>query len=413
MRPRILFLTTELPWPVDGGGKLRTAETLACLARFAEVRVLAVSESPRAAEEAEALAGHVPGIEVEVPVPHPVRIRRRPAALARAMAQGLLRGEPYLVAKFRNRAYLERAHRLARTLRPDVVWCDHLNVFPAARRAAALADAALVLDEHNVEGDLFERAAGAGWLAPIARREGARVRRFEIAAVREADRVIAISPDDAARLQDLSGRDDVVTILPSMGDLGECPPPPPPSDRIAFLGTLSWPPNAEGIDWLAREVVPALRRLLPQARFVVGGRGLPPVIARRVREAGIELCGWVEDPTAFFRSAAAAVVPILSGSGIAMKLLDAMRAGVPVASTPAGARGLPVRDGEELLVAQGAGELAHALRRLLSDEALRRRLVQGAWSYLRRHHAREALARQYEVVVEAAREMKAERGGAK
>lgn len=410
MRPRILFLTTELPWPVDGGGKLRTVETLACLTRFAEVRLLSVSESPEARGDAQALARHL-GLEVEPPIPHPVRIRRKPLALARAAMQGLVRREPYLVAKFRSRAYLECAHRWARRMRPDVVWCDHLNVFSTARRAAALADAALVLDQHNVESDLFARAAGAGWLAPIARWEGARVRRYETAALEEAGKVIAISSDDAERFSRMAGRDDVVTILPSMGELGPCPEPPPPTDRIAFLGTLSWPPNAEGVDWLAREVAPILRRLAPRARLVVGGRGLPPALARRANEAGIELVGWVEDPAAFFRSATAAVVPILSGSGIAMKLLDAMRAGVPVASTHAGARGLPLRDGEELLLAKNAEELAKAIARLLDDEALRRRLVRGAWSYLERNHARDALARRYREVVEAAQRMRDARAG--
>jgi glycosyltransferase involved in cell wall biosynthesis len=105
------------------------------------------------------------------------------------------------------------------------------------------------------------------------------------------------------------------------------------------------------------------------------------------------------------------VVPILSGSGIAMKLLDAMRAGVPVASTHAGARGLPLRDGEELLLAKNAEELAKAIARLLDDEALRRRLVRGAWSYLERNHARDALARRYREVVEAAQRMRDARAG--
>lgn len=398
MRPRILFLTTELPWPTDGGGKLRTAETLACLLRFAEVRLLSLSESPRAEEEARALRAALPGLEVEPPVAHPVRIRRRPLFLLRTFALQALRREPYLTAKFASRAYLRRARELAAAFQPELVWCDHLNVFPAARRIAAEAGLPLVLDQHNVESDLFVRAAGAGWLAPLARWEGARVRRFEVEALRAADRVIAISGEDAARFHEMSGR-EAVTVLPSMGELGEAPAPPPASERVVFLGTLSWPPNAEGVDWLAREVAP----LAPALRFLVGGRGLSPAIARRAREANIDLAGWVEDPTAFFRSAGAAVVPLRSGSGIAMKLLDAMRAGVPVVSTSSGARGLPLRHEKELLLADDAEAMAAALRRLVADEELRRRLVEGAWAYLESHHARPALASRYREVVESAR----------
>lgn len=398
MKPRILFLTTELPWPTDGGGKLRTAETLACLLHFAEVRVLSVSEASDASADARALQRALPGLGVEPPIPHPVRIRRRPLFLVRTAAVQLLRREPYLTAKFASATYQRRARSLVASFAPDLIWCDHLNVFPAARRVAREAGLPLVLDQHNVESDLFVRAAGAGRLAPLARWEGARLRRYEVAALCAADAVVAISGEDAARFAEMSGR-EAVTILPSMGELGEAPAPPPPSHRVAFLGTLSWPPNAEGVDWLAREVA----QRAPELRFVVGGRGLAPAIARRAREAGIELAGWVEDPAAFFRAAGTAVVPLRSGSGIAMKLLDAMRAGVPVVSTPSGARGLPVRHERELLIAEDAHSMAEALRRLAADEDLRRRLVAGAWAYLQAHHARPALASRYREVVESVR----------
>src|SRR5690606_33024605 len=275
MKPRILFLTTELPWPTDGGGKLRTAETLACLLHFAEVRVLSVSEASDASADARALQRALPGLGVEPPIPHPVRIRRRPLFLVRTAAVQLLRREPYLTAKFASATYQRRARSLVASFAPDLIWCDHLNVFPAARRVAREAGLPLVLDQHNVESDLFVRAAGAGRLAPLARWEGARLRRYEVAALCAADAVGAIRREDAARFAEMSGR-EAVTILPSMGELGEAPAPPPPSHRVAFLGTLSWPPNAEGVDWLAREVA----QRAPELRFVVGGRGLAPAIAR-------------------------------------------------------------------------------------------------------------------------------------
>lgn len=406
MRPKILFLTTELPWPVDGGGKLRTFETLACLLRFADVRLLAVSDAPTRARDAIALAGALPGLQVESPIHHPIRIRRKPAALARTALLQLLRNEPYLVAKFRSAPYLAEAGHLASSWRPDVVWCDHLNVFPAATLAAERAAAPLVLDQHNVESDLFRRAAGASpWQRRLAAMEGERLARYETAALRRADRVIAISDDDAERFRALLGTgavDHVVTVLPSMGELGEAPPPPPASRTVTFLGTLSWPPNAEGVAWMAREVLPALRRLVPDVRARVGGRGLAPALQREAEAAGLELAGWVDDPVAFMREAAAVVVPILSGSGISMKVLDAMRAGVPIVSTPAGVRGLDVEGGRQVLLASTAEEFADATARLLGDDALRARLVAEAWDYLLARHGRQALSERYQGVVEAA-----------
>lgn len=403
---KILFLTTELPWPVDGGGKLRTFETLACLSRFASVEVLSVVEEGDGAAAARALGDRLPGVALLEPVRHPVRIRRKPLALARTALAQAIYGEPYLVAKFRNRAYLARAAERAAAIAPDVIWCDHLNVFPAAERARAAAPgAALVLDEHNVESDLFARAAGASkLLATAARLEGRRAARYEARALRIAHRTVAISPEDRERLAALGGGDRVVTCLPSVGALdGEKPAPPPPGNRAVFLGTLSWPPNAEAARFLGLEILPRLRARVPGAQVAIGGRGLAPGLERELRAAGVELPGYVADPAAFLRSGAVAVAPLLSGSGIAMKLLDSLRAGVPTVATPSGARGLGVRDGREILLASDADAFADAVARLLRDDELRRRLVDGAWAYLQDHHSRGGLAARYARLIDEAR----------
>ncbi|WP_373048213.1 glycosyltransferase [Vulgatibacter sp.] len=416
MKRRVLFLTTELPWPVDGGGKLRTFETLACLSRFAEVEVLSVVEEGPIEAQRSALAAALPGITVLPPVRHPVRIRRKPLALARTALAQLLHAEPYLVAKFRNRSYLAAAEERARLYAPDVIWCDHLNVFPAAARASAASRGArVILDEHNVESDLFARAAGASsLLARAARLEGRRAAGYEARALRAATRTIAISPEDAVRLSALGGGDRVITCLPSVGDLGQQPPTPPAAgERVVFLGTLSWPPNAEAARFLGVEILPRLRHLVPGAVVVIGGRGLAPALERELRGAGVELAGYVADPTHFLRSGAVAAVPLRSGSGIAMKLLDSLRAGVPTVSTTSGARGLAVADGKELLLADDADGFAAAIARLLRDEALRARLVAGAHDYLLRHHSRQALAASYAEVIEGALDWPAAKGSAR
>jgi hypothetical protein len=234
--PSILFLTTELPWPLDGGGKLRTFETLASLSGLGRVTVHSFAEPGVPASDRRALAERLPGVAILPPVPHRIRIRRDPWPLLRTAAISLARGLPYLAAKFENPVYRRRALEAARELRPDVVWCDHLNVFgvAAAARDAAPGRPALVLDEHNVESDLFRRAAGAGVLAGLARLEARRAARFERAAVAAADGVVAIGGEDATRLVELGGGERVRTVLPSVGTLAPPREPPPPENRPAL-----------------------------------------------------------------------------------------------------------------------------------------------------------------------------------
>jgi glycosyltransferase involved in cell wall biosynthesis len=399
--PGILFLTTELPWPLDGGGKLRTFESLKSLSALARITVLSVAEPGTPDIHRAALEARLPGVRVLPPVPHRIRIRRDPGQLLRTAMISLGRGLPYLAAKFENREYLQKALALAAEFRPDLVWCDHLNVFHAAvlARGAAPGNPALVLDEHNVESDLFRRAAGAGILAGPARLEAFRARRFEMAALLAADRVVAIGPEDATRLAALGGGDRVHTVLPSVGELPERRPPPPANGPVVFLASLSWPPNAEAARFLGLEVLPRLRRLVPGVRVLIGGRGLGAADLRALRAAGAEPVGFVADAERFHREASVAVVPVLSGSGISMKLLDALKAGVPVVSTTVGARSLPVADGREVLLADGAEAFAAAVARAITDGDLRQRLVEGARAYLQRHHVAAVIRAQHAAVI--------------
>jgi glycosyltransferase involved in cell wall biosynthesis len=402
--PTVLFLTTELPWPLDGGGKLRTFETLASLSGLARVTVLSFAEPGETAPAERALADRLPGVTILPPVPHPIRIRRNPGQLLRTLAISLATGLPYLAAKFEDRVYRRRALAAAAEARPDLIWCDHLNVFAiaAAVRDAAPGHPALVLDEHNVESDLFARASGAGALATAARLEAPRVVDFERASLAAADGVVAIGPDDAARLVELGGGERVRAVLPSVGTL---PPPreaPAAGGPAVFLASLSWPPNAEAARFLALEVLPRLRRRLPGARAVIGGKGLGAADLRAIRAAGAEPVGFVEDAERFHREASVAVVPVLSGSGISIKLLDALKADVPVVSTTVGARSLPVAHDRELLIADGAEAFAEAVARAMTDEALRRRLVANGRTYLERHHTREVCRRSHAEVIAAA-----------
>src|SRR5260370_17983442 len=101
-RPRILFLTTELPWPASSGGTERTLETLRALATFCELRVLSFAEpDATGADRARALGELLGAVgSVDEPIVHPIRIRRRPAALARTLIRSLSPGQPYLAPKF-------------------------------------------------------------------------------------------------------------------------------------------------------------------------------------------------------------------------------------------------------------------------------------------------------------------------
>jgi len=113
---------------------------------------------------------------------------------------------------------------------------------------------------------------------------------------------------------------------------------------------------------------------VPEARFVVIGKGPPPEVTRLASDPRIEVTGYVADPAPYLAAADVFVVPLHAAGGMRVKILDAWLWGVPIVSTPVGAEGIECRDGENLLIAETASAFAVAVVRLLTDSALNGRL---------------------------------------
>ena len=111
---------------------------------------------------------------------------------------------------------------------------------------------------------------------------------------------------------------------------------------VLHLGTMFWLPNMEGVMWFAREVWPRIQAQVKDATFTIAGKNPPQEIRQLVqnREQGIRVTGYVPDPRPLAEQASAFIVPIFSGSGMRVKILDAWRWGLPVVSTSIGAEGI-------------------------------------------------------------------------
>jgi len=139
---------------------------------------------------------------------------------------------------------------------------------------------------------------------------------------------------------------------------------------LLFLGSFRHLPNTEALQWFLQDVFPRIRRDEPRARLVIVGSDPPPRYSLRGAEA-IDMVGFVEDVREPLARYAVFVCPILAGSGVRVKLLEAFAAGIPVVSTRVGAEGLATNDGEICALADDPAEFAsHAVRLLQHpDEA--------------------------------------------
>lgn len=180
------------------------------------------------------------------------------------------------------------------------------------------------------------------------------------------DVVLYPSTEEAAVVRRLLPGVDVRAVPMLAYDDVPAPHPPPPGAGLLFVGSFNHSPNVDGIVWFVREVLPLVRAQRPDVTLTIVGSNAPAEV-RALAGGGVSVVGWVNDAelAGLYAAARVAVVPLRYGAGVKGKVVEAMRLGVPVATTPVGAEGL--EGAAALVVAETEQSLAGAILRLLGD----------------------------------------------
>jgi glycosyltransferase involved in cell wall biosynthesis len=394
---RVLHLTTEFPWPATSGGSVRTVSQLRILASLPEVEsvtVLSVAEVPVTEADRRALGAAIPKLRVLPPIFHPVHLFDFKRYVPRVVALRALRGVPYLAGKWDSRAVRKALRRELADTAVDVVYVDHLGM------ARYLPDVEMerptcriVLEQHNVESDFFKQFADKqkGPKRLVAQAEVRASVKFEKAALQRANAVVAISDEDAKHFDALAGIH--AHVVPMVLPFERKERPRPATPNLCYVGNLRWHPNVAGLDWFCRDVWPKIRARVPDATFEIAGVGLKtddsgkPRVPDAWKVPGVTTVGFLEELEPLYQRSLAMLAPVFGGSGVRVKMLEGFRAGMPVVTTPDGAFGLPLSDGNEALVAADPDGFAERVEKLVKDEALRQRIREGGYTYLETYHS--------------------------
>jgi glycosyltransferase involved in cell wall biosynthesis len=371
---RVLFLTQLLPLPVDAGPKTRSYYVLRYLAAAGHDVTLACflrpGDSPESVAKLKRICRRVETVTM---------VRSRVKDVASGVAS-LFSSTPFLIRRDGVSEMWRKVEDLTSSHSFDAVHSDQLNMAPYALqcRTAPLK----VLDQHNAVF-LAARRLAQTVRNPMGRvlvnNEATKLETYERNVCGKFDKVVWVTDADRRAVRTnghhFNGRDRVIPIAI---DPREQPPVDRPRPfRVTFLGGMHWPPNAEGISWFANSVWPNIAKAAPEAVLTVIGKKPP---ADLPKDSRVEVAGFVSDLGKYLAETAVFVVPIRSGAGMRVKILDAWCWKLPIVSTTIGAEGTEANGGENLFLADDEQSFADCVVKVLRDQNVARRLSENGRS---------------------------------
>jgi glycosyltransferase involved in cell wall biosynthesis len=388
---RLLWVKLGGLWPLTSGGRLRSFHLVRELSKTNEVSIVTTHTPGNDPDLAERLPFcSVVSLPYEAP-------RQGSLPFLGALVASWVSSLPVDLWKWRVPALTRRVGELLREFRPDVCVADFLvavpNIPPDGKTPT-------VLFEHNVEHLIWKRLASVerGFLRRSALElEWRKMRRYESRACTEVDLTLAVSAVDSeilranapqAALRDIPTGVDTDYFRPA--GAAEVP------GAIAFLGSMDWFPNEEGVLYFIESILPAIRREAPEATFTVIGRNPGPRLQAAAANADVRLTGTVGDVRPLVASASVVVVPLRVGGGTRLKIFEALAMGKAVVSTSIGAEGLPVVPGEHFLRADHPQDFARDVVQLLREPRRRRELGRAGRALVETRHSWCEAAREFE-----------------
>ncbi len=292
-----------------------------------------------------------------------------------------------------------------REFRPDVLNVDQLSMVPyvpTSWRGALVVDAhdAISLTETR-RVDLDGKRRGRRYTA-LMRYQIRKIRRYERLVAERADAYIVNAEPDRAYLQAFVPGGKVFAFPNDVDTTFYAPAPNARMEgQLVFTGTFSYFFNTDAMTHFHAKVLPLIRAELPEVRLkMVGADPQPELLAIAERDPLTSVTGYVEDVRPLIWESAVVICPLRGGTGMKNKLLNAMAMGKPIVATPISADGIGVRDGEQMLLAEGDAEFAKAVVRVMRDRALAERLGNSAREFVVREFGYPRLAMRYEALCE-------------
>lgn len=379
---RILQLCNKVPFPPKDGGSIATY----CLSKgFGEqkhyVTILAMNTTKHRVDISaisEKLQENVEliGININTDI--------TPAKAAQNLFFSRL---PYNAIRFISEDYAVKLKEVLQNQTFDIIQLEGLYLCPYITEIRKLSKAKIVLRTHNIEHEIWQRTTALEknllkkkYLSILTKR----LKRFETGFINQYDLLVPITQRDGL-LFDKLGNTKPVCIIPTGIETNlysieteesvEFP-------SLFFIGALDWSPNQEGLLWFLNYVWPKIMKSYPAVKLHIAGRNAPGWFIEKLRCPNTLFHGELDDAAEIFRSKAIMIVPLLTGSGMRIKIIEGMAAKKAIVTTSKGTEGIPATNGKNLIIADNPDQFATEIKTLVENREICDEIGKNAFTFV-------------------------------
>jgi len=354
---RILQLCHKVPYPPrDGGSIAMNNLTQGLINTGNQVRVLAINTPNNLVYIDEVDKGYVKSTNIEaVYIDTAIRIG---AAIA-----NLFTDKSYNIERFISGDFDRKLVEVLKNDEYDIVQLESLFVAPYLDTIRKYSKAKIVLRSHNVEFEIWQRRSATcknplkkAYLSLLT----SRLKKYEINHLNKYDAIACITTRDM-EIQKKLGSAVPMTDIPVGVDEIKAPIVEITEPISLFhLGSMDWMPNLEAIEWFLNHVWGDIKKALPEIRLNLAGKSMPQWLMNTT-DPNIETMGHVKDAKQYMNNNGIMIVPLLSGSGMRVKIIEGMALGKVIISTAIGAEGIEYEHGKDIFIADTPSEFVEAI----------------------------------------------------
>lgn len=379
----ILQLTPRIPYPPHDGGAIAMYNTIKYLQKAGnQVTVVSLNTNKhyQNPENIKDICTSVHAVDINTDI-----------RVFKAMFN-LFKPIPYNVERFISKKFSQKLREVLQNEKFDVVHIEGTFVawyIDIIRRYTKIP---VFLRAHNVEYLIWERLyknAPRNPQAQYIRYLAKKLKRFEEKYFNKFDGIMAITKDDAVRMQETLKVNVPIEVIPAGVDFASFtlnPEIETLSNSLFIFGSLDWMPNVEAVLWFYYQVFPLLKAEFPDITLYIGGKNPPEEILRLHDDKTVFVYANVPSARDFMQSFEIMLVPLLSGGGMRIKIIEAMAMGKVIISTSIGAEGIEYTPNKDILIANTPQEFVNQIKYCFGNPSIKQDIKENAVKTVKTHY---------------------------